>query len=81
MFRPGKTWLDADGKPIQAHGGGVNFFNGRYYWYGENKTGCSLEAVGREAVARRGELLLFVGPVQLDLGGRRAARHVARFRP
>lgn len=41
MFRPGKTWLDTDGNAIQAHGGGVNFFNGRYYWYGENKTGCS----------------------------------------
>jgi hypothetical protein len=41
MIRPGKTWLDTDGNVIQAHGGGVNFFNGRYYWYGENKTGCS----------------------------------------
>ena len=41
MFKPGKTWLDTDGNAIQAHGGGVNFFNGRYYWYGENKTGCS----------------------------------------
>ena len=41
MFKPGQSWLDTDGKPIQAHGGGINFFNGKYYWYGENKTGCS----------------------------------------
>jgi len=41
LFKPGQTWLDTDGNPIQAHGGGVNFFDGRYYWFGENKTGCS----------------------------------------
>ena len=34
---PGQTWLDTDGKPIQAHGGSVFFENGVYYWYGENK--------------------------------------------
>jgi hypothetical protein len=32
-------WLDLDGKPIQAHGGGVLFHEGLYYWYGENKDG------------------------------------------
>lgn len=38
-FRPGKTWLDTAGKPIQAHGFSV-FYNEKeklYYWYGENK--------------------------------------------
>ena len=34
---PGKTWLDTDGKRIQAHGGSVYYENGTYYWYGENK--------------------------------------------
>ena len=38
-FRPGKTWLDTDGKPIQAHGFQVFYDekNKRYIWYGENK--------------------------------------------
>ncbi len=34
---PGKTWLDTDGKRIQAHGGSVINIDGVYYWYGENK--------------------------------------------
>ena len=38
-FRPGEIWRDLDGKPIQAHGGGVLFHEGTYYWYGENKDG------------------------------------------
>lgn len=36
-FHPGKVWSDTDGNPIQAHGGGVLYANGMYYWYGENK--------------------------------------------
>lgn len=36
-FRPGEIWLDTDGQPIQAHGGGMLLHEGVYYWYGENK--------------------------------------------
>jgi len=36
-FRPGEVWLDTDGKPIQAHGGGLLYDDGTYYWFGENK--------------------------------------------
>lgn len=36
-IRPGKVWLDTEGKRIQAHGGSVFYENGTYYWYGENK--------------------------------------------
>lgn len=36
-FHPGEVWLDTDGKPIQAHGGSVLYWEGKYYWYGENK--------------------------------------------
>ena len=36
-FSPGDVWLDTDGKPIQAHGGGILFDQGTYYWFGENK--------------------------------------------
>lgn len=36
-IRPGQVWLDTDGKRIQAHGGSVMYWEGFYYWYGENK--------------------------------------------
>lgn len=36
-FYPGQTWLDTEGKRIQAHGGSVIYIDGTYYWYGENK--------------------------------------------
>lgn len=36
-IRPGQTWLDTDGKRIQAHGGSVYYFDGMYCWIGENK--------------------------------------------
>ncbi|GGJ11893.1 glycosyl hydrolase family 43 [Alicyclobacillus cellulosilyticus] len=34
---PGDVWLDDEGQIIQAHGGGMLIFEGRYYWYGENR--------------------------------------------
>ncbi|GGI45618.1 hypothetical protein GCM10008018_13060 [Paenibacillus marchantiophytorum] len=36
----GKLWLDTEGVPIQAHGGGIlyNEKNKMYYWYGEDKS-------------------------------------------
>jgi hypothetical protein len=37
-FRPGETWLDVDGQPIQAHGGGILVRDKTYYWYGEDRT-------------------------------------------
>lgn len=36
---PGEVWLDTDGNPINAHGGGILFHNDTYYWYGEMKVG------------------------------------------
>ena len=33
----GETWTDTAGEPINAHGGGVLFHDGVYYWYGENR--------------------------------------------
>ena len=36
---PGKVWLDTGGKPIQAHGFQVTYRDGKYYWYGEDKSG------------------------------------------
>lgn len=35
----GEVWLDTSGNPINAHGGGILYHNGMYYWYGEYKKG------------------------------------------
>jgi len=32
---PGATWKDTSGNTIHAHGGGVLYYKGVYYWYGE----------------------------------------------
>ncbi|MEK5397065.1 discoidin domain-containing protein [Paenibacillus sp. FSL K6-2859] len=39
-IKSGEVWLDTEGVPIQAHGGGIlyNEKNKTYYWYGEDKT-------------------------------------------
>jgi hypothetical protein len=34
---PAQPWLDNRGKHINAHSGGILFFNGVYYWHGEYK--------------------------------------------
>jgi len=36
-FTPGVVWNDTEGKPINAHGGGVIYVDGTYYWFGEHK--------------------------------------------
>ncbi|MBT3379290.1 MAG: family 43 glycosylhydrolase [Lentisphaerae bacterium] len=36
-FVPGEPWLDDRGVHINAHGGGVLFHGGAYYWFGEHK--------------------------------------------
>lgn len=37
MIISGEEWLDTDGNRINAHGGGILFHDGTYYWYGEYK--------------------------------------------
>ena len=39
QIRPGEIWHDTDGNPINAHGGGILYHEGKYYWYGEVKKG------------------------------------------
>ena len=41
-FIPGEVWKDTDGNPINAHGGGLLYHNGTYYWYGEYKKGKTI---------------------------------------
>ena len=38
-FFPGELWPDDHGVHINAHGGGVLFEDGVYYWYGEHRIG------------------------------------------
>ena len=38
-FRPKEVWNDTQGNPINAHGGGILYHDGTYYWYGEYKVG------------------------------------------
>lgn len=37
VYNLGTTWKDTDGKHINAHGGGILYQHGTYYWYGEFK--------------------------------------------
>ncbi len=51
MFAPGSIWNDTDDQPIQAHGGGILYDQGVYYWFGENKNGPTfLSPAGLERV-------------------------------
>ncbi|RDY07288.1 hypothetical protein CR513_08617, partial [Mucuna pruriens] len=45
-YYPGRIWLDTDGNPIQAHGGGILYDerSSTYYWYGEYKDGPTYHA-------------------------------------
>jgi hypothetical protein len=36
-FYPGQLWLDNNGIHLNAHGGGILFHDGAYYWFGEHK--------------------------------------------
>lgn len=33
----GKVWRDTDGNMVNAHGGGILFHKGTYYWFGEHR--------------------------------------------
>ncbi|NCB08536.1 MAG: beta-glucanase [Bacteroidia bacterium] len=37
-FKPGEIWPDNNNVHINAHGGGILFHQGKYYWFGEHKT-------------------------------------------
>ncbi len=44
-FKPGELWKDQSGDVINAHGGGVLYQNGTYYWYGEKRGGTTSQGV------------------------------------
>jgi hypothetical protein len=37
FIKSGLVWPDTEGKHINAHGGGILFFNNTYYWFGESR--------------------------------------------
>lgn len=39
VLKNGDVWLDTEGNPINAHGAGMLFHDGKYYLYGEYKKG------------------------------------------
>lgn len=45
-FAPGEVWKDVDSIPINAHGGGILFDKGKYYWFGESRARFGTEGVG-----------------------------------
>lgn len=45
LIRPGGIWKDNNGAIINAHGGGILFHEGRYYWFGEHKSESSSRAL------------------------------------
>lgn len=45
QIRSGEIWPDNNGQHVNAHGGGVLFHKGRYYWFGENKSDTTSSAM------------------------------------
>ena len=44
-FSPGSLWEDNTATHINAHGGGILYHNGTYYWFGEHKSENSNDAL------------------------------------
>ena len=38
MIQPAALWPDNNGQHINAHGGGLLYYNDKYYWFGEHKS-------------------------------------------
>lgn len=47
-IKPGEVWTDTEQNMINAHGGGVLYHDGTYYWYGEYKNDSTYHAPGVE---------------------------------
>jgi len=45
-FHPGQLWPDNKGVNINAHGGGMLYQKGTYYWFGEHKMAGNVAMVG-----------------------------------
>jgi hypothetical protein len=45
-FKPGEVWHDQADEVINAHGGGILYQNGKYYWFGETRGESESRGVG-----------------------------------
>ncbi|MBW6499855.1 MAG: hypothetical protein K0B05_00545 [Bacteroidales bacterium] len=52
-IRPGEVWPDTDGNHINAHGGGIVFHDGVYYWFGEARLPVEWETGSRATKFRK----------------------------
>ena len=44
-IKSGEIWPDNNGKHINAHGGGMLYHEGTYYWFGEHKSATTSSAL------------------------------------
>lgn len=44
-IRSAEIWPDDRGVHVNAHGGGMLYHDGTYYWYGENKSDTTSKAM------------------------------------
>lgn len=44
-IRPGELWPDDKGVHVNAHGGGLLYYQGKYYWFGEFKSATTSSAL------------------------------------
>ncbi|KAK2983297.1 hypothetical protein RJ640_030576 [Escallonia rubra] len=63
-YYPGRIWLDTDGNPIQAHGGGTLYDEKlrTYFWYGEYKDGPTYHGHKKGAARDKNEVVMNVNP-------------------
>ena len=72
-IKPGEIWNDTKGNPINAHGGGILYDLGRWYWFGEIKKGKTWRVPGVDSWedyrgrSRRHQLLFFKRPGKLEI--------------
>ena len=45
FYKPGELWYDDDENVINAHGGGIIYKDGKYYWFGEKRGRRASEGV------------------------------------
>ena len=50
-FKPGQIWPDNEGRHINAHGGGIIWYNDTYYWFGEYRLSRSEKDKSRYGVS------------------------------
>ena len=50
-FKPGEIWPDTEGEHINAHGGGILYYNNTWYWFGESRLSRSEKDRSRYGVS------------------------------